>query len=135
MNEYEQRIKNFITILRNNNISIDDSARLRNGGVFIKIILDNDDYSEVACTDKTEWKFLCCKNCMKFGENYRNGSYITDVGKFINDVVSYHNTKSGDNTELLSLTALGWLKSVNYSAKTHEERMILINAARIAYPY
>lgn len=134
MSEHKERIDNFVNCLRNNNISIDDNMRLMNGGAFIKIILD-DDYSEVACTDRTEWKFMCCKNCTKFGENYRNGTYIADVAKFINDVVSYYISKYNDNTELLSLTALGWLKSVNYSAKTHDERMILINAAKIAYPY
>lgn len=35
---------------------------------------------------------------------------------------------------LLSLEALAWLKSIDYANKTHEERMILIDAARIAYP-
>ena len=40
---------------------------------------------------------------------------------------------NGDN-ELLSLDALAWLKSINYSEKRHEERMALIKAARIAYP-
>ena len=37
-------------------------------------------------------------------------------------------------SDLLSLEALEWLKSVDYSSKNHEERMILIQAAKIAYP-
>ena len=36
--------------------------------------------------------------------------------------------------DLLSLEALKWLESINYSEKTHKERLILIKAARIAYP-
>lgn len=39
-----------------------------------------------------------------------------------------------DSNDLLSMTALEWLNSVDYAHKTHEERMILIKAARIAYP-
>lgn len=39
-----------------------------------------------------------------------------------------------ETNELLSMTALKWLKSVNYGEKNHEERMILIKAAKIAYP-
>ena len=39
-----------------------------------------------------------------------------------------------DNSRLLSLEALNWLVSVNYGSKSHEERMILIKAAKIAYP-
>lgn len=39
-----------------------------------------------------------------------------------------------DNYGLLTLEALEWLKSVDYAHKNHEERMILIKAARIAYP-
>ena len=35
---------------------------------------------------------------------------------------------------LLSMEALMWLKSVNYASKSHEERMLLIKAAKIAYP-
>ena len=38
------------------------------------------------------------------------------------------------NNELLSMDALMWLKSVNYAEKDHEERMLLIKAAKIAYP-
>ena len=128
-------IENFINTLRSNGISVDDSARLMNGVAFIKIILDDGDYSEVVCTDRANWKFMCGKNCMKFGKKYRDGSYITDIDKFINDIINYRDNESDDNTELLSFTALGWLKSINYSAKTHEERMILIDAAKIAYPY
>ena len=36
--------------------------------------------------------------------------------------------------ELLSLEALAWLKSIGYANKTHEERIILIQAAKIIYP-
>lgn len=36
--------------------------------------------------------------------------------------------------DLLTLEALEWLASIKYSEKTHEERLILIKAARIAYP-
>lgn len=39
-----------------------------------------------------------------------------------------------ENSGLLSMKALQWLKSVNYGEKSHEERMILIKAAKIAYP-
>ena len=35
---------------------------------------------------------------------------------------------------MLSTKALDWLKSVDYQSKTHEERMKLIDAAKIAYP-
>lgn len=35
---------------------------------------------------------------------------------------------------LLTLEALAWLKSIDYASKTHEERIILIKAAKIAYP-
>ena len=36
--------------------------------------------------------------------------------------------------ELLSLKALAWLKSIDYARKTHEERIILIKAAKILFP-
>lgn len=36
--------------------------------------------------------------------------------------------------ELLSIEALNWLKSVDYQSKSHEEREILIEAARILFP-
>lgn len=36
--------------------------------------------------------------------------------------------------ELLSAEAIQWLYSVDYSKKSHEERMALIKAAKIAYP-
>ena len=36
--------------------------------------------------------------------------------------------------KLLSLEALAWLKSIDYAKKTHEERMVLIKAAKILYP-
>ena len=36
--------------------------------------------------------------------------------------------------ELLSLKAIAWLKSIGYANKTHEERMVLIKAAKILYP-
>lgn len=39
-----------------------------------------------------------------------------------------------ENQEMLSIKALRWLKEVNYKDKSHEERMILIKAAKIAYP-
>ena len=39
-----------------------------------------------------------------------------------------------DDNRLLSMEALIWLKSIDYTHKSHEERMILIDAARIAYP-
>ena len=39
-----------------------------------------------------------------------------------------------DNNELLSINAIDWLKSIDYASKSHEERMVLIEAARIAYP-
>ena len=39
-----------------------------------------------------------------------------------------------DDNGLLTLEALQWLKSADYAHKNHEERMILIKAARIAYP-
>lgn len=35
---------------------------------------------------------------------------------------------------MLSLEALYWLKSVGYGKYGHEERMILIKAAKILYP-
>lgn len=38
------------------------------------------------------------------------------------------------NDSLLSMEALAWLKSVNYAEKSHDERMKLIAAAKIAYP-
>ena len=38
------------------------------------------------------------------------------------------------DNDLLSEEALKWLSSVSYCEKTHEERMVLISAARIAYP-
>ena len=36
--------------------------------------------------------------------------------------------------ELLSIEALRWLKSVDYQHRSHEEREILIKAARILFP-
>lgn len=36
--------------------------------------------------------------------------------------------------DLLSYEALEWLKSIDYASKNYEERMILIKAAKIAYP-
>lgn len=35
---------------------------------------------------------------------------------------------------LLSVGALNWLKSVGYGWRTHDERLILIKAAKILYP-
>ena len=35
---------------------------------------------------------------------------------------------------MLSEKAIEWLNSVDYWLKTHEERIILIKAAKIAYP-
>lgn len=35
---------------------------------------------------------------------------------------------------LLSIDAIAWLQSVNYESKSHEERLKLIEAAKIAYP-
>ena len=35
---------------------------------------------------------------------------------------------------MLSIKGLKWLQSVNYDDKTHEERWILLKAAKIAYP-
>ena len=37
-------------------------------------------------------------------------------------------------SELLSAEAIQWLYSVEYDKKSHEERMALIKAAKIAYP-
>lgn len=39
-----------------------------------------------------------------------------------------------EENEMLSFEALKWLKSIEYSKKSHEERMILIKAARILFP-
>ena len=133
MNKHELEIINFVDTLRNKNIDVRYNAKLMNGGAFIKINLKNGEYAEVICTDRTNWRFMNSKNCTLFGKDYRPGTYIVDISVFINDVTKYFNNEVDDN--LLSLTALGWLKSVNYSAKTHEERMILIDAARIAYLY
>lgn len=133
MNKHELEIINFVDTLRNKNIDVRYNAKLMNGGAFIRINLKNGEYAEVICTDRTNWRFMNRKNCTLFGKDYRPGTYIDDIAVFINDVTKYFNIEVDDN--LLSLTALGWLKSVNYSAKTHEERMILIDAARIAYPY
>ena len=36
--------------------------------------------------------------------------------------------------ELLSLEAIAWLESVDYKNRSHEERMILIKAAKIIFP-
>ena len=36
--------------------------------------------------------------------------------------------------DLLSIEALKWLKSVDYTHRTHEERLILIKAAKILFP-
>ena len=35
---------------------------------------------------------------------------------------------------MLSLEALAWLKSVGYGSYGHEDRMILIKAAKILFP-
>lgn len=35
---------------------------------------------------------------------------------------------------MLSLEALEWLKSVDYGKRSHEERMALIEAAKILFP-
>lgn len=37
-------------------------------------------------------------------------------------------------TDLLSIEALRWLKSVDYTHHTHEERIVLIKAAKILFP-
>ena len=37
-------------------------------------------------------------------------------------------------TDLLSIEALRWLKSVDYTRRTHEERITLIKAAKILFP-
>lgn len=39
-----------------------------------------------------------------------------------------------EGIQMLSVRALNWLKSVGYAGMTHEERMTLIAAAKIAYP-
>ena len=36
---------------------------------------------------------------------------------------------------LLSKDALEWLKAVRYGERSHEERMVLIKAAKILFPY
>ena len=36
--------------------------------------------------------------------------------------------------DLLSIEALRWLKSVDYTHHTHEERITLIKAAKILFP-
>ena len=36
--------------------------------------------------------------------------------------------------DLLSIEALNWLKSVDYTHRTHEERTVLIKAAKILFP-
>lgn len=38
------------------------------------------------------------------------------------------------DNKLLSMEALTWLHSINYKEKDHEERVLLIKAAKIAYP-
>lgn len=35
---------------------------------------------------------------------------------------------------MLSLEALAWLRSIHYASFSHEERMILIKAAKILFP-
>lgn len=39
-----------------------------------------------------------------------------------------------EDNNLLSMAALDWLKSIGYGSKNHEERSLLIKAARVAYP-
>ena len=48
--------------------------------------------------------------------------------------VLYERGMNKMDNDLLSEEALKWLSSVSYCEKTHEERMALISAARIAYP-
>jgi len=36
--------------------------------------------------------------------------------------------------DLLSIEALNWLKSVDYMHRSHEERQVLIKAAKILFP-
>lgn len=36
--------------------------------------------------------------------------------------------------DLLSIEVLMWLKSVDYTHRTHEERLVLIKAAKILFP-
>ena len=36
--------------------------------------------------------------------------------------------------DLLSIEALRWLKSVDYALRPHEERIVLIKAAKILFP-
>ena len=139
MSELYSPIKTFIFDLYKNGIE-PNVSQLRNGGAFIHIDIGNMESIDVVCTDRTNWKFMAGENCMKIGPEYRPGSYISDIDKLVEDIVDHVNSDAdnvddGDNEEsLLSMQALIWLRSVNYGEKNHEQRMTLIEAAKILYP-
>ena len=133
MIDQKQKILGLINDLKARGVSIEPIFMLNNGA-FIKILFHNGEFSEVVCSDRTNWKFMCGKNCLLIGASYRPGSYISNVNAFIDDVVKVYNNQNDPMSYLLSINALNWLKSIDYGAKTHDERMILISAAKIAYP-
>ena len=115
-----------------------DTTSLSNGGVFITITNPNMKHKgEITCTDRTGWRFMYGRGSEIF--NARPGTYMDDIDKCINQIISICNNAEEDNcpegtNNLLNIEALNWLKSINYAKKSHDERMILIKAAKIAYP-
>ena len=134
MNNREERILEFINNLRLHGLTV-EPTRLMDGSAFIKIVFRDGVFAEIVCSHRTNWRFMCGVNCDIIDKTYRPGSFINDTDLFIQDSLTYYNMlHSTLASGLLSIKALMWLKSVSYSEKSHEERMLLIDAARIAYP-
>lgn len=125
------KVEDFVDNLKMNGIDVNITSLYVGTGAFIYIHRPNRSPIEVICTERTNWNFMCGADCDHIDVKYRPGSYITDINRFVKDVIKYIDP---DKTNLLSKSALRWLKSVGYCNKNHDERMALIAAAKIAYP-
>lgn len=106
-----------------------------------EVILD-----ELIENDKDAVLKMCCERAFKMVLSDYDYSTLKDIklehigpSNITEDIIMFHVTakieeKVNENDGLLSQEALRWLKSVNYSNRTHEERMALIDAAEILYP-
>ena len=124
--------KKLIEILKSAKIDVHVN-KLLNESMFIKIYIPDNNTMEIAVTDRTKWKIMACKNCDIINDEYHPGSYINNIRKFTSDVISYCSFDKVHDC-LLSEDAYRWLKSVNYTEKDHDERIVLIKAAKILYP-
>ena len=104
--------------------------------------------NELIENDRDTTLKMCCERAFKMALSEYDVSTLTDItldhigpSNITEDIIKFYVTakiveeiNEDAENDLMSLDALQWLKSVNYSDKNHEERMALIKAARILYP-